>query len=103
MKLSYEPGRLLLIAAGIVLLPAAANAQDNTLEVNRVTVDNVIQANDATAYETTMSNTVDDRDNDDDEFPWGLLGLAGLAGLLGLKRRDDARDIHVDARRDSTR
>jgi hypothetical protein len=26
---------------------------------------------------------------EDDGFPWGLLGLAGLAGLLGLKRRDD--------------
>lgn len=27
---------------------------------------------------------------DDDDFPWGLLGLAGLAGLLGRKRdRDD--------------
>jgi MYXO-CTERM domain-containing protein len=24
----------------------------------------------------------------DDDFPWGLLGLLGLAGLLGLKRRD---------------
>jgi MYXO-CTERM domain-containing protein len=33
---------------------------------------------------------------DDDEFPWGLLGLLGLAGLAGLKRKE--RDIHVDAR-----
>ena len=24
----------------------------------------------------------------DDDFPWGLLGLLGLAGLLGMKRRD---------------
>jgi MYXO-CTERM domain-containing protein len=32
----------------------------------------------------------------DDEFPWGLLGLLGLAGLAGLKRRDDHR---VDVRR----
>jgi MYXO-CTERM domain-containing protein len=36
---------------------------------------------------------------DDDDFPWGLLGLLGLAGLLGLKRKDN--DIHVDARRDT--
>ena len=28
---------------------------------------------------------------DDDEFPLGLLGLLGLAGLLGLKRKDDDR------------
>ena len=26
---------------------------------------------------------------EDDDFPWGLLGLLGLAGLMGLKRRDD--------------
>jgi hypothetical protein len=32
--------------------------------------------------------------DDDDDFPWGLLGLLGLAGLLGRKRRDD--DVHVD-------
>ena len=30
---------------------------------------------------------------DDDDFPWGLLGLLGLAGLLGLKRRDDDDNI----------
>ena len=30
--------------------------------------------------------------DDDDDFPWGLLGLLGLAGLLGRKRdRDDVR------------
>jgi MYXO-CTERM domain-containing protein len=27
-------------------------------------------------------------ENNEDDFPWGLLGLLGLAGLLGLKRRD---------------
>lgn len=31
---------------------------------------------------------------DDDRFPWGLLGLLGLAGLLPRKRHD----IHVDNR-----
>lgn len=31
----------------------------------------------------------------DDSFPWGLLGLAGLAGLLGRQRRTDS-----DSRRD---
>ena len=25
---------------------------------------------------------------DDNDFPWGLLGLLGLAGLLGRKRDD---------------
>ncbi len=30
---------------------------------------------------------------DDDDFPWGLLGLLGLAGLMGRKRdnNDDVR------------
>ena len=30
-------------------------------------------------------------EEDDDDFPWGLLGLLGLAGLMGLNRdrRDD--------------
>lgn len=37
---------------------------------------------------------------DDDEFPWGLLGLLGLAGLLGLSRRDDR--AHVDRRTTGT-
>ena len=31
--------------------------------------------------------------DDDDDFPWGLLGLLGLAGLLGLKRRDRDDDV----------
>ncbi len=31
-------------------------------------------------------------EDDDDGFPWGLLGLLGLAGLLGLRKRDDDRD-----------
>ena len=99
MNFIFQPGKLLIVAAGIVMLPAVANAQDNTLQANTVTVGNVIEANDAATYDTTTTTTTKDRD-DDNDFPWGLLGLAGLAGLLGLKRHDDARDIHVDARRD---
>ena len=29
----------------------------------------------------------------DDDFPWGLLGLLGLAGFIGLKRKDEDRDF----------
>ena len=67
------------LAAALALSPAAALAQ-----------------NDATAgtADTTYAAPVQD---DDDDFPWGLLGLLGLAGLLGLKKKE--RDIHVDARR----
>ena len=34
----------------------------------------------------TAADTAVVVDNDDNEFPWGLLGLLGLAGLLGRKR-----------------
>jgi MYXO-CTERM domain-containing protein len=44
------------------------------------------------ATDPAMTNPVPVENNDDD-FPWGLLGLLGLAGLLGLKRRD-RDDVH---------
>lgn len=34
--------------------------------------------------------------DDDNDFPWGLLGLLGLAGLLGRKRNDN--HVHTDRR-----
>lgn len=41
-------------------------------------------------------NVDDDLYDDDDDFPWGILGLLGLAGLAGLKRRnDDHRSVAV--------
>jgi MYXO-CTERM domain-containing protein len=67
----------LAAAALAILSPAAAIAQDNAADTD-------------TTYAAPARE-------DDDEFPWGLLGLLGLAGLLGLKKRE--RDIHVDARR----
>lgn len=50
-------------------------------------------------YDGTTNTQYAPVEDDDDDFPWGLLGLLGLAGLLGLKRKDN--DIHVDARRDT--
>ena len=44
------------------------------------------QTNTADPYATQQPQQQEDRD-----FPWGLLGLLGLAGLLGRKR-DDRRD-----------
>jgi hypothetical protein len=38
---------------------------------------------------TTTGTTTDMEDDNDNDFPWGLLGLIGLAGLLGRKRDDD--------------
>jgi MYXO-CTERM domain-containing protein len=29
------------------------------------------------------------QDDDDNDFPWGLLGLLGLGGLAGLRRREE--------------
>lgn len=76
----------ILSAAAFAFVPAAAVAQNAA----------------DTAYDTTTTNTqYTTVEREDDDFPWGLLGLLGLAGLLGLKRKDN--DIHVDARRDTTR
>jgi MYXO-CTERM domain-containing protein len=68
------------LAAALALSPAAALAQ-----------------NDTTAGTTDTAYAQPVQQEEDDDFPWGLLGLLGLAGLLGLKKREP--DIHVDARR----
>lgn len=67
----------LVAAAALALTPAAAFAQDTADTAN-------------TQYDTRAQE-------EDNDFPWGLLGLLGLAGLLGRKRQE--RDIHVDARK----
>ena len=81
MKTTHAARGAILAAALAVLSPAAALAQSNT-----------------TGTDTGYTATTQERE-DDDGFPWGLLGLLGLAGLLGLKRKE--RDIHVDARRNN--
>lgn len=73
-----HPAKAAVFAALLTLAPAAALAQD---EANNMAAD--------TQYVAT--------EEEDDDFPWGLLGLLGLAGLAGLKKRES--DIHVDARR----
>lgn len=52
----------------------------------------ILAATPVTANAQTAVNSTDPvytEQEDDDEFPLGLLGLLGLAGLLGLKRKDD--------------
>jgi hypothetical protein len=66
------------LAAAALLTVSPALAQNST---DNVTSD--------TQYASTERE-------DDNDFPWGLLGLLGLAGLLGAKKRES--DIHVDAR-----
>ena len=80
MKMNAKPGHM-LAAAAMLLLPASALAQTTTDNVTVDTIDEPVER------------------DDDDDFPWGLLGLLGLAGLLGRKKHDD--DIRVDARRDT--
>lgn len=63
-------------AAALALSPVAAIAQTDT----------------AAPLDATSAAQVPE---EDDEFPWGLLGLLGLAGLLGRKRDDR----HTDNRR----
>ena len=101
-----------LALASLLLVSAAASAQDNTLG-------NVDSANatDATLADPLATNTTDPlatpttdptladntmavpvQEEEDNDFPWGLLGLLGLAGLIPRKRKEP--DINVDARRD---
>jgi MYXO-CTERM domain-containing protein len=75
----------IVAAAAFAFAPGAALAQNDTST--------------ASPYDSTTNAQYAPVQEEDDDFPWGLLGLLGLAGLLGLKRKDN--DIHVDARRDT--
>ncbi len=102
MRLSLTSHALGAVAL-LVLAPGTALAQNEIAD----------QANQVAEQAQEVEQQADDlgnqasadeagyvaRADDDNDFPWGLLGLLGLAGLLGLKRND--RDIHVDARRDT--
>ncbi len=87
-----------LLAAALITAPGVALAQNDVdAQANQVAA----EAQDLTQASNDLATTLDqqaadgaiadgeDRDRDDDDFPWGLLGLIGLAGLLGMKRRDD--------------
>ena len=116
IRLGAKP--MLLASIALAVTPVAALAQntvendmanmtmDNESTVNTTTIDPMLNdplaepgmAVDPLATDTMpMTTDMMDNgmaDNDDDGFPWGLLGLLGLAGLLGMKRRDD--DVRVD-------
>jgi MYXO-CTERM domain-containing protein len=57
----------LLLMAALIGAPVALRAQTDT---------------------TTVVQTTEVEDDDDGDFPWGLLGLLGLLGLIPRKSRD---------------
>ena len=78
--------------------PLAANTANTTTDPLATDPMATTTTTDPLATDPLATNTTTERE-DDDGFPWGLLGLLGLAGLLGAKRRD--RDRDVDTRRDT--
>jgi hypothetical protein len=93
----------------------------NTVNTNGVVTDPTLTdptLNDPTLADPLATNTADPlattttdpmmadntmavpvQEEEDNDFPWGLLGLLGLAGLIPRKRKEGG-DISVDARRD---
>jgi hypothetical protein len=47
--------------------------------------------------DTSYGNTVVERE-DDDRFPWGLLGLLGLLGLIPRKKKETVIDNRTTTR-----
>jgi LPXTG-motif cell wall-anchored protein len=108
MRSSKNLTALALLGAGSIALSGAAYAQDNTIGGDSVanstvttnTIDPSLNSQVGTTGTDTFANEttpVPVREEEDRDFPWGLLGLLGLAGLLGRKKKND---IHVDARND---
>jgi len=69
MKLT--PHAILAAAAIAVAIPSSAVAQDTMNSTDSMAV----------------------ADDEDEDFPWGLLGLLGLAGLIPRKNHND---VHVN-------
>jgi MYXO-CTERM domain-containing protein len=102
MTRSINKRAILSAAALLMVAPGVALAQNDVADkANEVAeqAQQVEQQADELANTQSTDTQYVARD-DDDDFPWGLLGLLGLAGLLGLKKRRDG-EIHVDARRDT--
>jgi len=107
MRSSRNIGTRVLLAASLVALSSATLAQDNSAAGSTVvsttagtdTIDPTLNGSASTTGTDPLLNETPApvREDDDNDFPWGLLGLLGLAGLLGRKKKDD---IHVDARND---
>jgi MYXO-CTERM domain-containing protein len=76
MTRTLNRARQLFIVAGTAVLfatPLHAQSNTNTPSTSGVT-------------STPMSDTARTKSDNDNQFPWGLLGLLGLAGLMGRRR-----------------
>ena len=113
MKFTRRTRGLLCVAA-LLTIPSGGLAQDTA--ANNVTADatlaNDTMANDlgaandlsvaplpadeVVANDIALANTVPAED--DNDFPWGLLGLLGLAGLMGRKKDHVQVDNRTDRR-----
>ena len=83
MRTRISPVRRTLIAAAMVTMagmPLAAQ-QPNT---NTTSTAGVVVAQDSVRRDPV---------DDDNDFPWGLLGLLGLAGLLGRRKVETVRTV----------
>ena len=85
---------LLSPAAAVAQSTATTNADANAIANSGDNMDIMGTTTARPAAHTTMSDsalaqTPQPVQEDDHDFPWGLLGLVGLAGLLGRKRRND--------------
>ncbi len=79
-----------MVAAGALLLALAGAPATGS----------VAFAQEGAVTAEPQTQTAQPADNNDDGFPWGLLGLLGLGGLAGFNRRDNTRTVEtVDASR----
>lgn len=61
----------------------------------------VAMAQEATPTTRAIVSPAQPVDNNDDGFPWGLLGLLGLAGLMGARPHN--HEVTVDRTNTTTR
>jgi hypothetical protein len=101
--------RAILLASVIALTPVAGLAQGTattTADTNLVnssnadsmdTMGTTVPPSGVTANDVALAESIPPASrDDDDDFPWGILGLVGLAGLLGRKRDDDRVEVRSD-------
>jgi MYXO-CTERM domain-containing protein len=80
-----NPAKRLVLVAALLLAVLLAQAPHSV----------TLAQGDGTEVEP-QQQTQPQAENDDNDFPWGLLGLLGLGGLAGLRRREEHSVVAVD-------